>query len=526
MTTLNLEYLTAGLLSGENSGMKASLASLTCLFIVFFAFIDSPAAGATPPNIVLIYADDLGYGDVGCYGATKVRTPNIDRLAKEGLRFTDAHAAAATCTPSRYAMLTGEYAWRKKGTGVLPGNTALIISPERTTLASLLKQAGYRTAVVGKWHLGLGTTNLDWNLDIKPGPLELGFDYCFLIPATGDRTPCVYVENHRVVGLDPNDPLQVNYGKLVGSEPTGKANPELLKLHPSHGHDQTIVNGISRIGYQSGGKSARWVDEDMADVITKKAVSFIETNKNKPFFLYFSTHDIHVPRVPHSRFVGKTGMGPRGDVIVQFDWCAGEILKALDRLKLTRNTLVILSSDNGPVVDDGYKDEAVAKLGNHRPAGPLRGGKYSIFEGGTRVPFVVRWPARVKPGVSAALICQVDFPATFAALSGQKLGADDAPDSVNVLPALLGDSKTGRDHLVEQAGILALRQGPWKIVEPGKGPKKIKTTDTETGQAPQPQLYHLADDLGETNNIADANADKVKQMDALLSELRAKGKSR
>ncbi|HEY8503832.1 MAG TPA: sulfatase-like hydrolase/transferase, partial [Gemmataceae bacterium] len=332
------------------------------------ALAADPEPARTPgPNIVLIYADDLGYGDVGCYGATRVKTPNIDRLAAQGLRFTDAHSPSATCTPSRYALLTGEYAWRRKGTGILPGDARLIIPTGRVTLPSLLKEAGYTTGVVGKWHLGLGDGELDWNREIKPGPLEVGFDYAFLIPATGDRVPCVYVENHRVVALDPTDPVRVSYGKPVGDEPTGRDHPELLKLKPSHGHDQTIVNGISRIGYMAGGKAARWKDEDMADDITRKAVAFIEKHKGEPFFLFFSTHDIHVPRVPHPRFRGKSDCGTRGDVIVQLDWCVGEILAALERQKLTDDTLVIFSSDNGPVVDDGYQDGAVEDLNGHKP---------------------------------------------------------------------------------------------------------------------------------------------------------------
>ena len=290
-----------------------------CLLLFLSIYLTKAVGPSNPPNVIIIYADDLGYGDVGCYGAKRVKTPNIDKLAAQGIRFLDAHAPSATCTPSRYAMLTGEYAWRQKGTGVLPGNAALIIQPGRLTLASLFKQAGYKTGVVGKWHLGLGKTGMDWNGDIKPGPLEIGFDYAFLMPATGDRVPCVYVENHRVVNLDLKDPIQVSFGQPIGNEPTGLKNPELLKLHPSHGHNQTIVNGISRIGYMSGGQSARWKDEDMADDFTRKAIAFIENHKAAPFFLYFATHDIHVPRVPHPRFVGKTDMGPRGDVIVQLD---------------------------------------------------------------------------------------------------------------------------------------------------------------------------------------------------------------
>jgi arylsulfatase A-like enzyme len=486
----------------------------------------SVGRAAEKPSIVLIYADDLGYGDVSCYGATEVHTPAVDRLAKEGLRFTDGHAAAATCTPSRYAMLTGEYAWRKKGTGILPGSAPLIIQPGRTTMASILQKAGYTTGAVGKWHLGLGDGNLNWNGAIKPGPLEVGFDYCFLVPATGDRVPCVYVEDHRVVALDPWDPIEVSFGKPIGKEPTGRANPELLKLHPSHGHDMTIVNGISRIGYMSGGKAARWVDEDMADVLTRKATAFLEKHARKPFFLFFSLHDIHVPRTPHPRFVGKTGMGPRGDVIAQLDGCVDELLKALDRLRLAENTLVIFTSDNGPVVDDGYKDDAVKKLGGHKPAGPLRGGKYSAFEAGTRVPFLVRWPGRVKPGVSDALVCQVDFPASFAALTGQKLAENDAPDSFNVLPALLGESRQGRDHLVEQAGVLSLRQGPWKLIEAGKGPKVFANTGIESGQASDVQLYNLANDLAESKNIAAGHPDRVKELREQLDKIRSAGRSR
>ena len=486
------------------------------------------AAEGKAPNIVIVYADDLGYGDVSCYGATKFKTPNIDKLAVQGLRFKNAHSPSATCTPSRYAMLTGEYAWRRKGTGIARGDARMIIEPGRTTLPSVLQKAGYTTGVVGKWHLGLGAPNREqnWNGEIKPGPLDIGFDYCFLIPATGDRVPCVYVENRRVVGLDPQDPIQVSFGKPIGNEPTGKNHPELLKMHPSHGHNQTIINGISRIGYMSGGKAARWVDEDMADIITGKATDFIEKHKDDRFFLYFSTHDIHVPRVPHPRFAGKSGLGPRGDVILQLDWCVGEIIKTLDRLNLTENTLVIFTSDNGPVVDDGYKDQAVEKLSGHKPAGPLRGGKYSAFDAGTRVPFIVHWPGKVKPGHSDALVCQIDFTASLASFTGQKLGPNDAPDSFDVLSALLGKTSAGRDHLVEHAGTLSLIKGHWKYIEPSKGAKINRNVNIELGNDRQPQLYNLRNDLGEKHNLAAEHPGVVKKLAALLKKIRSDRRTR
>jgi arylsulfatase A-like enzyme len=502
---------------------------------IFLAITASPAAAQTRPNVVLIYADDLGYGDVSAYGlprrsspgsraeagATKLKTPNIDRLAREGIRFTDAHATAATCTPSRYSMLTGEYAWRKPGTNILPGDAALIIEPGRPTLATVFQRAGYATGVVGKWHLGLGPTGgPDWNGEIRPAPNDIGFDSSFIMAATGDRVPTVYVENRRVAGLDPADPIKVKYGEPVGDWPTGRGNADLLKVHPSHGHDQTIVNGISRIGYMTGGKAALWKDEDMGDVFTRKATAFIEQHRAKPFFLFFATHEPHVPRVPHPRFAGKTGMGPRGDVIAQLDWSVGQVLATLDRLGLARNTLVLFTSDNGPVIDDGYRDEAVEKLGGHKPAGPFRGGKYSKFEGGTRVPFVVRWPARVKPAVSDALVSQVDLMASFAALVSQPTPGPTAPDSQNVLPALLGTSKTARTVLVEQTGTLALRQGQWKFIPPSQGQRVNQNTNTETGNDPEPQLYDLATDPGERNNFAAARPEKVRELATLLEGIR------
>ena len=505
--------------------MKTKFA-LSSAFLLLASMVFAPAASTPPrPNIILILADDLGYGDTSCYGAKRIQTPNIDRLASHGLRFTDAHASSATCTPSRYALLTGEYPWRKAGTGILPGDAALIIDPARLTLPAMLQKAGYRTGAVGKWHLGLGGKDgPDWNAEIKPGPREIGFDYSFIMPATGDRVPCVYVENGRVVGLDPVDPIRVSFRQPVGNEPTGKDHPELLKVHPSHGHDQTIINGISRIGYMSGGKAARWVDEDLADTLTRKAVAFIERSKAEPFFLYFATHDPHVPRIPHPRFVGKSGCGTRGDVVVQFDWCVGEILVTLDKLNIATNTLVILTSDNGPVVDDGYRDGAVENLRDHKPAGPLRGGKYSNFEGGTRVPFLVRWPARVKAGVSPALVTQIDLFASLAALVGQKVASGEAPDSRDTVSAFLGGTDHGRDSIVEHAGALAVRQGDWKWIESGRGARKNPNTNTEMGNDPSGQLYDLSKDLGETRNLVRERQDKAGELRENLNATRKAGR--
>lgn len=475
------------------------------------------------PNVVFIYADDIGFGDLSCNGAKAIETPNIDRAAAQGVRFTNAHSAAATSTPSRYAMLTGEYAWRKAGTGIADGDAAAIIRPERYTMASMFRQAGYSTGVVGKWHLGLGEKNgeQDWNKPLKPGTLDIGFDYSFIMAATGDRVPCVFVENDQVVNLDPNDPIQVSYKKNFPGEPTGKDNPELLTLHPSQGHNQSIVNGISRIGYMKGGKSALWKDDEIAETITGKAVSFIENHKEKPFFLYFATQDAHVPRVPSKQFAGKSSMGARGDCLLEFDWSVGEILKTLERLGLDRNTLVIISSDNGPVVDDGYKDRAVELLGDHKPGSIYRGGKYSLYEAGTRIPCIWHWPGQIKPGVSDALLCQIDWFATFAKMLGSSLPGGAAPDSQPMLSAWMGKVKKGRECLVLQNGQnnLFITNGRWKYIRPGQGAAYNKFVDIELGNSKEPQLYDLKKDPGEKNNLAAKYPERVKQLSEELEKV-------
>jgi arylsulfatase A-like enzyme len=486
----------------------------------------APPPDRRPPNVVLIYADDLGWGDTGPYGATAVKTPHIDRLAAEGLRFTDAYATSAICTPSRFSLLTGRYAWRESGRGVLPGDAPMMIRPGTPTIASLLKQKGYATAVVGKWHLGLGDGRPDWNAAIRPGPETLGFDHHFLIPATVDRVPCVFVEDGKVVGLDPADPIEVSYTTPFPGLPTGRTHPQMLTLRATHGHDMAIVNGIGRIGYMRGGRSALWKDEDIADTLVRQATGWIDAHRDGPFFLYFATHDIHEPRVPHPRFRGRSTLGSRGDVIEEFDWQAGAILDALEKHGLARSTLVVLSSDNGPIEDDGYESlSPMTDRRGHRPGGPFRGAKYSLLEAGTRMPLVVRWPGRVKPGVSSALVSQVDLARSLAALVGASVPEGAAVDSENVLPALLGDSPTGRDHVVVQATRdLALREGRWKLIPPGASEVKdgldaIHQTRETVG--PNGLLFDLEVDPAERRDLSAREPERAAGMAKRLERIRA-----
>jgi arylsulfatase A-like enzyme len=470
------------------------------------------------PNIVIIYTDDLGYGDVSSYGAIELQTPNIDNLAKGGVRFTDGYAASATCTPSRYALLTGVYPWRNKEAKILPGTAPLLIDTNQVTLPKMLKKDGYATGIVGKWHLGLGSGEVDWNKTISPGPNEVGFDYSYIMAATQDRVPTVYIENGEVVGLDPNDPIRISYEKNFEGEPTGKDNPELLTMKWHHGHNQSIVNGIPRIGYMKGGERAKWSDVDMADHFLEKAQEYVREQKNKPFFLYYALQQPHVPRTPHPRFVGASGMGPRGDVIIEADWIVGEFMKTLEEEGLLENTLVIFSSDNGPVLNDGYYDEAVEKLNDHTPWGPFRGGKYSLFEAGTRVPFITYWKGKIEPGVSSALIGQIDFLASLAELVGAEV---ESQDSQNHLEVLLGKDEKGREHLMlEATSRTALRNGDWIFIPPYDGPKINKQVNIDLGNSPDHQLYYIDKDPGQQKNLAEANPEKLQEMIATYEKIR------
>ena len=504
---------------------------LMILISLMATYQQLPAADKVLPNVIVIMGDDLGYGDVSCYGATALSTPNIDRLASAGQRFTNGYCSASTCTPTRYSFLTGTYAFREKGTGIAPPNSPALIKPGTATIASVLKGAGYRTAVVGKWHLGLGVDKPDWNGELKPGPMEIGFDHCFLLPTTNDRVPQVYVADHRVLNLDPSDPLWVGDEKPSDDHPTGITHRDSLKMDWSHGHNSTIHNGISRIGFYTGGHAARFRDEDLADKWVEKSVEWIEANRDHPFFLFFSSHDLHVPRAVHERFQGATPLGPRGDAIVELDWCVGELLGTLDRLSLADKTLVVFCSDNGPVLDYGYKDDAIEKIGEHKAAGPYRGGKYNVFEGGTRTPFITRWPGRIPVGESEEIVCTVDLAASCAALAGVKLPDDGCLDSFDLSKALLGEpGAKGRDHLVQQdngqGGNYGYRDGKWKLLRHDS--KKTSNTELRLERRPiEPfSLYDLATDPGERQNVIDQHPEVAAKMKNKLAQIIQAGRSR
>lgn len=473
------------------------------------------AAQERLPNVIVILTDDLGYGDAGCYGAVPehVVTPNLDRLAREGVRFTDARSPSAVCTPSRYAMLTGEYAFRnRKAWGVINGTAPLAIEPGSFTMPAMFKQRGYATGIVGKWHLGLadGGEDIRWNGEIKPGPLEVGFDTAFYMPSTGDRVPTVFIRDHRVVGLDPADPIGVSYVKKIGNQPTGAENPEqaTVLLGNPRGHDKTITMGVSRMGWMSGGKAALWKDDELTDRLTEEVVRFVRENREKPFFLYFAPHGIHEPRITAPRFVGKSGAGVYGDMVIELDDSIGRIMHALDELKLAGETLLLVSSDNGGSPSDlrAYRyDPDRADLRGHAPNGVLRGQKYSLWEGGNRVPMLVRWPGRARAGaVSPALISLMDLHASFARLIGAEPPEGAARDSQELLDVLLGKSDQGREEwIVHSSGEqCALRQGQWKWVEG--------------------QLFDLSADLAEQHNLAEKFPERARQMDARLKELKTK----
>lgn len=485
-------------------------------------------------NVIIVYADDLGFGDLGCYGSRRIDTPNLDRLCAQGLQFTNAYATSAVCTPSRYSILTGRYPFRNDRAHILPGDAGCIIEPGTDTMPALFQRAGYRTGIVGKWHLGLGdgSAPIDWNQEIGLTPVDLGFDESFIFPATADRVPCVYVEGRSVANLDPDDPIEVSYDEECPFDdiPTYYRNPELLTMRSSHGHDMSIVGGIGRIGYMRGGKKAVWKDEELAETFLKRAIRFIDESqeRNQPFFLYYALHQPHVPRVPSKRFRGATALGPRGDVIAELDWCVGELVSELKRLDIWENTLIIFSSDNGPVLDDGYIDRAYELNGTHRAAGPLRGGKYSKFDGGTRIPFIVTCPGLVRRGVSHALVSQADLFASFAHMLEEELAPDSAVDSQDMFAALTGEDPVGRKELmVEDVSCgKMLRRGCWAYLSPGEGAPFMANVRIETGLSRDPQLYNMDYDIGQRTNVAWDYEDVVNDMEERIQEIMKSEKTR
>jgi len=483
------------------------------IVLVTICFMSCTNENFEKPNIIIIYADDLGYGDVSAYKKGTLKTPNIDNLANGGLRFNNGYASSATCSPSRYALLTGTYPWRNSRAKIVTGGS-LIIGNEELTIPKILKNKGYHTGIVGKWHLGLGSGLLDYNNIIKPGPHEVGFNYSHIMADTQDRVPCVYIENGHVVGLEKNDPIEVNFSMNKNRNnyglPTGLLNPDLTTMKWHHGHNGSIINGIPRIGFMKGGKKAHWIDIEMADHFLKKSKEFILKNKNKPFFLFYSMQQPHVPRTPHPRFKGKSRMGPRGDAILELDWCVGELYKTLENEGILDNTLIFFSSDNGPVLNDGYYDDAVEKIGDHKPSGGLRGGKYSLFEAGTKVPFIAYWKDKIKPGVSNELISQIDLFNSISSIVGSD---KKSLDGIDLSSLILKNEGKGRSELV----IEALRRTAyinknWVIIPPYKGPSISKNVNIELGNSNEYKLYNLSKDPSQKNNLSIKEPEKLKQM--------------
>ena len=499
--------------------IKLKFPPLLLLFSLAYTSCNQLETG-TKPNIIIVYMDDLGYGDVSYNGATKLQTPNMDAMAMAGMRFNNGYATSATCTPSRYALLTGVYPWREKRAKILPGTAPLIIGAQQMTIPKMLKQQGYQTAIIGKWHLGLGNGNVNWNELVSPGPNQVGFDYSYILAATQDRVPTVYIENGYVVGRDNNDPIEVSYQKNFEGEPTGLENPELLTMKWHHGHNSSIVNGIPRIGFMKGGNSAKWSDIDMADHFLNGVQKFIKDNKDKPFFLYYPMQQPHVPRTPHPRFEGLSELGPRGDAIVEADWCLGELKKTLEEEGILENTLIIFSSDNGPVLNDGYYDDSDVKNGSHTPWGPYRGGKYSLFEAGTRVPFFTYWKGKIKPGVSDTMVSQLDLLSSLAQLVGSEVRTED---SLPLLELLMGQSNYGRKEMViEATSRTAFKRGDWVMIPPYDGFAVNDKVKIELGNDSEFQLYNLSNDVGQQNNLALQKPKKLQEMLLAFEAIRGK----
>lgn len=465
------------------------------------------AAESARPNIVVILADDYGWGSSGCYGATGLKTPHLDRLAREGRRFTQAYAPGSVCSPTRYGLMTGRYYWRTsvKDGQVLPGNAPLHIETSRTTLASLCKSRGYTTGAFGKWHLGLGTqTRLtDWSVPLKPGPLEIGFDYFFGLGANPWNGPHYFIENHDVLGKIPGQPVVIS------------------------GQRETAT---------SSGLQQLWQEPRIMETLTARVTDWIERNRRQPFFVYFAPNAVHEPVAPNARFTGSP-YGKYGDFIHELDWSVGEILATLDRLQLVNHTLVLFTSDNGGVVNPGNPNATAALKAGLAINGPLRGGKHSEWEGGFREPFLVRWPGHVPAGtVSDQVICHTDVLATIAGVLQVPLTPGNAEDSFNVLRAFTEERPGApvRDHVILQAADATydLRMGDWKLIERANPPefaavrnaKKAAKKKSAAGQ--QDELYNLKNDPAEATDVRTANLERASQMRTVLAAARDRGFTR
>ena len=497
--------------------------SMAIVFATLLAGLCERGFSTEQPNVVLILADDLGYGDLSCYGATKVSTPNIDSLARDGRRFTDAYSPSSVCTPSRYNLLTGRYAWRTWiQSGTAWAYDPLLIEPERFTLADLFKAHGYQTALIGKWHLGFGTPDgigwsdivgPDYNGELKPGPLEVGFDYFWGFPHVG-QLPHVIIENHHVLGLSSDDPIRIVADK-----------------RPEHRLDYLSRSRIGAANLQvEGGESARYTHEELSDRLTEKAVQYIrERSSDKPFFLYLAHRNIHGPRIPAKRFDGVSSIGEYGDFLMEFDASIGKVLDAIDEKGMRDNTLVIFSSDNGGVVE--YRPIEYASTQGHFPNAPLRGQKTGVYEGGVRVPLIARWPSRVPPGTEDdSLIALTDMLATFAELFNHTLPADSAEDSVSCWSSLTGTSTDGaqRQSLVCDSftGMMAIRSGHWKLIQGQHGGGARTENQPYDQDLPPVQLYDLSNDIGEENNVSMQHPAKVSELTKLLLQIIARPSAR
>lgn len=500
-----------------NKTISMSLLSATAFSAV--------ANAAEKPNIVIIYADDLGYGDVSCYGAKKINTPHIDKLAKEGMRFTDAHSPSAVCTPSRYGLLTGRYPFKTGINKPVFLKTPLIIETERKTLASLAKDAGYSTAVVGKWHLGFGSkTPTDWNQPLKPGPIELGFDYFFGVPVVNSHPPFVYMENHNVLGLDKSDPFV--YGKTAKTQ----------KVHEKMGYRE--IGGADAA-------HALYKDEKVGVTLTEKAVNWIKKEKNNPFFLYLATTNIHHPFTPDKQFKGTSEAGVYGDFTHELDWIVGQVNKTLKELNLDKNTLIVFTSDNGGMFNESGQE---AWGMGHPINGELLGFKFGSWEGGHRVPFIVKWPGVVQPGsTSNSLVSSLDFFATFQEIFKQAPNKKYGEDSISMMPVLKNAGATYREELLYvpfKFTHIAMRKGDWVYIpaqgdggfggkKPGthvySGPAALNTTKQKNSDivngvykagAPKAQLYNLKEDLKQENNVVNDHPEIAKSMSERLKALK------